>query len=406
MKRGSQHSGLCSGRPRKRQSGISISLALFIAAASHAQESSGRMDEAQNLFTSFAPDLYVLASSPYAAAGDEPTLANGTLQTPNEKTATGLKIGSLEFGARLSPSFQPLDSRLTSLTTWSTAFAVARYQPSYLSGLGGITLTPGRGSGLGEYIQMGAGLDLTYADSGLGQFHPWLLNVQSITEPDGSSQIQVDAIGLNGNLSVNVNVSERQRVGLSYRVPVDIDYRGEHQQTYRPTALGGGVFTTESKTSIRFPTVITAGYGIDLSRRFQLAADLQWLQFSRFKDVPLMVANGLPGLPGSVNENWRDSFSIGLGGQYRLGEHWVLRGGYQFYQSPVPDSSVSATAPYAGQNVFTVGVGFVRRNHSLMASYGVDFYDTAAAGELGSAALTSASTSTIHLASFAYRLAF
>ena len=106
--------------------------------------------------------------------------------------------------------------------------------------------------------------------------------------------------------------------------------------------------------------IISAGYGIDLTDKVQLESDFEWLQFSQFKNLGIKTGD-FPALGGAsltqnVAENWHNTFTAGIGGDWKFADHWVLRAGYEYFESPVPNSTFSPTIPDANQNVMTVGL--------------------------------------------------
>ncbi len=114
----------------------------------------------------------------------------------------------------------------------------------------------------------------------------------------------------------------------------------------------------------------------------------------------------LLGAAANNAENWRDTFTVGIGGDWKFADHWVARAGYQFYQSPVPDSTFSPTIPDSDQNVFTVGLGYKRGHHSLEAAYGLDFYNARNISTDQNPAFNGRYTFNVHLFSFSYRYSF
>lgn len=291
-------------------------------------------------------------------------------------------------------------------TAFQRPFGAWRYQTPYSTDLTTISIAPAVAARLGDYVQLGAALDVMWSDLTLKQYYPWFLVTGNLADPDGRIKAQGNGVGVGGKAGLTVELSQRQRLAFTYRLPMEVDYGGDLQVDNVPAALGGGTFRSDFRSSIKFPTIVAAGYGIDLTDKIRLEADVEWLQFSRFKELPIMLGTPLPGLPGGVNENWRDTFTIGFGGDWKFSEGWVLRAGYQFYQSPVPDSTFSPTIPDANQNVITVGLGYQFHHHSFEAAYGADFYDTRHIDNNQNPAFNGTFKFTVHLFSFAYRFSF
>jgi long-chain fatty acid transport protein len=241
----------------------------------------------------------------------------------------------------------------------------------------------------------------------LKQYYPWFLATGNLADPDGLAQAEADGVGAGANFGLTWRITERHRLAFTCRTPVRIDYNGDFRVNNVPGSLGGGTMGSGFKTSIKFPTILAVGYGIELRDRIRLETDVEWLQFSNFKSLPLnSVAAARLGFPSSVPENWRDTFTAGIGGDWKLAPDWILRAGYQFYQSPVPDSTFSPTIPDANQNVPTVGLGYTHKRHSIEAAYGLDFYNERNIRNAQNSAFNGKYQNTVHLFSFAYHYSF
>ena len=113
------------------------------------------------------------------------------------------------------------------------------------------------------------------------------------------------------------------------------------------------------------------------------------------------------GVPSqNIAEDWHNTFTAGIGAAWQFAEHWVLRGGYEYFESPVPDSTFSPTIPDANQNVFTIGLGWKSGHHSLEASYGQDFYQDRNITHDQNPAYNGKYTFNVHLISLAYDYSF
>ncbi|HEX9284881.1 MAG TPA: outer membrane protein transport protein, partial [Nitrospirales bacterium] len=121
---------------------------------------------------------------------------------------------------------------------------------------------------------------------------------------------------------------------------------------------------------------------------------------------PLDTKSAPPGIPSRVRQDWKNTFTAGVGGDWKFATGWVLRGGYQFYESPVPDRTFSPSIPDANQHVFTIGLGYRHGRHSLEVAYGLDFYDKRTITDNQTPAFNGTYNITVHLFSCAYGYAF
>jgi long-chain fatty acid transport protein len=262
----------------------------------------------------------------------------------------------------------------------------------YFTELKTINANPTFSAKLCDKVKLGIGLDVMWSHLRFNQF----LN--------GSPSLEAEAagsgFGYGANMGVTWQVTERQRLAATYRSPMTVGYSGY----FKLTGLQNS--SSSFSSQIRFPTIVALGYGIQLTDNILLESDAEWIQFSRFQTLPVNVGSNPIGYPSAnVPENWKDTFTIGISGDWKFLPNWNLRGGYQFYESPVPDETLSPTIPDANQNVFTVGINYVHKRHALELAYGLDLYDhrniTTAQNPInGSYSFE------VHLLSFSYRYSF
>jgi long-chain fatty acid transport protein len=226
--------------------------------------------------------------------------------------------------------------------------------------------------------------------------------------PNFEAHASGDGVGAGGNLGITWNITERQRLALTYRSTMTVDYRGNTD--FENTGAANNPVTSFG-TQVKYPNIIQAGYGVDLTDSIRLESDVEWLQFSMFKNLP--INSGTASTPyGSVNlsqtvpEAWHNTFTAGFGGDWKFADHWVVRGGYQYFESPVPNSTFSPLIPDADQNVITMGLGWHAQHVSLEFAYGLDFYNDRNITSDVNPAVNGKYTFNVHLFSLAFRYAF
>lgn len=268
------------------------------------------------------------------------------------------------------------------------------YTPSF-SQLITLNMNPSLAVKLTDKISLGAGLDVMWSDLEFKQFlSPLLPNAQAHAEGDG--------VGLGGNVGLTWHITDHQQLALAYRSTMTVDYSGTTKFENLPTK-----FSTTFGSQIKYPNIISVGYGIDLTDKVRLETDFEWLQFSQFRNLPISVGNNPLGVPSqNIPEKWHNTFTAGIGGDWKFADHWVLRAGYQFFESPVPNSTFSPTIPDANQNVITIGLGWKGKRNSLEAAYGLDFYNERHITNDQNPAFNGNYTFNVHLISLAYNFSF
>jgi long-chain fatty acid transport protein len=279
----------------------------------------------------------------------------------------------------------------------SSTSSPLRYSAPYYTELKTINLNPSAALRINDKLSIGAGLDVMYSELVFKQFlSPFF--------PGFNFKAKGTGFGFSGNAGITFNLTDHQRIALTVRAPMNVDYDGHLDFSNEP--FTGGSSRTDFGSQIRYPTIVSVGYGISLTETIRLESDVEWLQFSRFKNLPVTVGSN-PYLSSlTIPQNWRDTFTAGIAGDWRFAPNWILRAGYQFYLTPVPDSTFSPTIPDANQNVLTIGVGYKHKGHSLEFAYGLDFYDQRDIKNDVNPAFNGTYKFNVHLFSAAYRLAF
>jgi long-chain fatty acid transport protein len=378
--------------------------------SSAAQQNPANLIDVTGTQFQFTPSVVYMSVDFDSATGQQGNTQNPWKFLPNAFGSMSLLDGNMAIGLGLTVPY----GLSTDWDEDSGAFArptgVLRYQTPHYADLLTINFNPCVAFRLGEHFQVGAGLDVMWSQVTLKQFYPWFIFPGSTgLEPDGNAEAKGDGFGFGGNVGITWKITDGQRFAVTYRSPIDVHYNGDFTiDNITPTGAAlGATARSDFSTEINFPSIVAVGYGIELSDTVRVEADGEWVQFSRFKSLDLGLGNNAFLLPStSFPEKWKDTFTAGISADWKFADHWVLRGGYQFYQSPVPDSTFTPTIPDADQNVITVGLGYTWHRHSFEAAYGADFYHSRHITNNQNPAFNGTYENTVHLFSFAYRYTF
>jgi long-chain fatty acid transport protein len=351
--------------------------------------------------------IYFSANFNSAAAGQSASTVDRWHFIPNAFASIPLADGKIAVGLGVTMPYGLGVHWDQNSSAFAPFTGVLRYQTPYEVNLETVNISPSAAIKLfDDQLRIGAGLDVMWSEVDLKQFYPWFLVTGNPADPDGHLDSSGDGVGVGGNLGITWQITDNQSVAVTYRSPVHVNYSGDFSADNVPAALGGGTLNSSFKTSLTFPTIVAVGYGIELPHNVRLESDVEWLQYSYFKNLPVNIGNPPPGLPTSVPENWHDSFTVGLGGDWQFTDNCVLRAGYQFYESPVPDNNLTPSIPDANNNVFTIGFGYKYGHHSLEAAYGLNFYDKRNISNDVNPAFDGKYGVTVHLFSVAYSYTF
>lgn len=357
-----------------------------------------------------------IAASPtfvyYGATFESPTSGNAETINPwkflpNAFAAKPLKDGQYAVGLGITTPFG-LATEWDETGTFLNPFGL-RYQAPHFAQLKTINLNPTLAAKLTEGLSIGVGFDATWSEITLEQYYPW---GPAGGVGEGIAKFKGDNWGFGGNLGVTWRVNERHRLALTYRTRTAIKYEGEFTiSNFQPGLLPGTTPSSPFKTKITLPDTVTFAYGVRIKDTIRVEANVEWLSWSHFDSLSLDAGNnnllltGSPA-PAMYNQDWSDTFTAGLGADWQVAPKWVVRAGYQFSQSPVPDYTLSPTIPDSDANILSVGVGFRSGHHSLEASYGVFLYASRSISSNQNPAFIGDYEQTVHLIGAQYRFIF
>jgi len=213
-----------------------------------------------------------------------------------------------------------------------------------------------------DSVYVGAGVDIVSSQMELKA----LLDSAVLGLPPGAmfdSEGEGDGWGVGANVGVTWDVAEGQRLALTYRSQVKVDYEGDFKLN--------GVTTGDLEATVKYPNTVTAGYGVQLSEKIQVEAMVEWLQWSVNDTQPLTAA----GIPADQVNNWDDTVTFGLGGSWAAADSLVFRTGYAFIPSPIPDATVTHLLADEDRHALSFGVGYAFGSHLVDLAYTFSIYD-------------------------------
>ncbi|MDZ8118049.1 OmpP1/FadL family transporter [Pontiella agarivorans] len=219
-----------------------------------------------------------------------------------------------------------------------------------------INFNPTVAAKLTDTLALGAGLNVAYSQLTLKA-------LQGTPGPTVEVEGEGDGWGVGANLGLTWNPVEGQRLTLTYRNQMQIDYEGD----FKVDGAGAGTFETE----IKLPNIIGVGYGFALNDKVQIEALVEWLQWSLNDSQKLVAGAPAPDL----ENNWDDTFTFGIGGSWQALDSLVVRAGYAFIPSPIPDETITPLLPDADRHAVSFGLGYTRGAHTIDLAYTVSIYE-------------------------------
>lgn len=178
------------------------------------------------------------------------------------------------------------------------------------------------------------------------------------------SKVQGDDIAYGGTFSAHLQPVEDWALGYRYQSSVKLDITGSVNSTFPASA------------ELELPSSMNIGVANTTFKNLSLGLDLVWTEWSTYDELSIVTPAGTT----TAAKNWDDVISIRFGGEYALGESWLLRAGYVWDESPVPDSTRSPELPGSDRQMVTCGLGWKWNGMTIDAAYSYLWAKTADMG--------------------------
>jgi long-chain fatty acid transport protein len=152
----------------------------------------------------------------------------------------------------------------------------------------------------------------------------------------GTVKVTGDDWGYGANIGALFQVSPSTRIGAAYRSQIKHTIDGD--ATFSAAPGNNGPATAD----ITLPATFTLSMFSQVDPKWDVLADLSWTDWSQFQKLEV-ISSGTSII--SIPENWKDSYRLAVGANYKYGESWKLRAGVAYDQSPVPDEFRTVRIP-------------------------------------------------------------
>ncbi|GAB5349154.1 OmpP1/FadL family transporter [Alteriqipengyuania sp. 357] len=191
---------------------------------------------------------------------------------------------------------------------------------------------------IGDRVSVGAGLDVQYVDVELTNAVPNL----APTDADGLARVTGDDISIGWNAGVMVDL-DPVRIGAHYRSQVKHNLEGTFELTGLTGPLAGNNATVDASAPLTLPDIATLSIQFGTDTPWRVFGTWRYYNWSDFEQIAIYPEGGVP--PQVSEQNYRDSWSMSLGGEYDVSDKLTLRAGTTVDESPITDEFRSARVP-------------------------------------------------------------
>ncbi len=216
-------------------------------------------------------------------------------------------------------------------------------------------------------VSMGASVVFTYADIQRGN----QIDLSLLGSPtEGSFDLTGSGYGVNATVGIKADLGPSWSLGAVYKSPTTIAFDGDGK--FQVPALLSSLFPNGGvRTTLPVPQMAIIGLANRSVPNLTLEADLQWTNWNAFDSQKVVFDQKSLAVQDTVMPfNWRDTWTVRVGGHYNVNDFVTLRAGYIFDPSAVPGETLSPLLPEPNKHTVTIGIGIRHNPWAIDLLYG------------------------------------
>ena len=227
----------------------------------------------------------------------------------------------------------------------------------------GMTLTPAVSYRVNDWLSIGAGLNVMY-----GYLSTQVAINNLGPQPDGQMKYKDGEWGYGGNFGILVEPKKGTRFGLTYLTEVKLDFSDVPEFSGLRLALGN-LATSNLNMSMTVPQMVMFSAYHEINQKWAIMGNVGWQDWSRFGKVDIQINSSNP-QSLTVDNDYKDTWHVALGVQYRFSPAWMLTCGIAYDSSAVDDDKRTVTLPMGEAWRFALGAQYAYNpNLTLGAAY-------------------------------------
>ncbi len=169
------------------------------------------------------------------------------------------------------------------------------------------------------------------------------------------------------NAGIMIKPVDFLSIGASYHSEVKYDFKGTAETT-GPQQLASQLPSGDISANLTTPQNIAVGVAVDVNKDLKVSADYQYVGWSSYDKLEVTFEES--GVVSSSPRNYKNSYILRLGADYRLNQQVSLMGGIYFDKNPVSTAYLNPSLPEADRLGLSFGVeGRLFDNLTITGSY-------------------------------------
>jgi len=274
--------------------------------------------------------------------------------------------------------FVPYGAQINYGNTWNGRYALTDVK------LQSMALNPSMSFKLDQRNSFGFGITAQYMKAKLDQAVDVPGSLKALGVPivagDGEAGITGHGWGYGFNLGYLLQLDDNTRIGFAYRSSVKQTLKGNATWdfstcTTNPAinsllAAGSGHANSASELDLNTPETLSANVFSQLNDHWAAMADITWTRNSRLTNLDIQFPGTTEG-DQTINQNWKNTYRLSLGANYRVNQALTLRTGVAFDQAPISSPQMTDPAlPDSNRHWYSAGLNYkIDAHSSIDAAY-------------------------------------
>lgn len=220
-----------------------------------------------------------------------------------------------------------------------------------------------------DWLSIGAGLDEQYALVKLTTALPNPLVPGGPTvATDGNLALHGHDWATGFNVGILLKPMDGTKIGISYRSAITHNFNGRVTFAGLAGPLAARNGTVGAAAALNLPDIVAVGISQQVTSKLTLLGEVDYTGWSKFSQIAIHLADGSGTLV--TPENYRDTWSPSIGGEYQLTDTLKLRAGVKYDETPTVDGSRDTRVPDGNRVWVAGGLGWAFSDQlSFDASY-------------------------------------
>lgn len=159
------------------------------------------------------------------------------------------------------------------------------------------------------------------------------------------------------NVGALFTLSDSTKLGMSYRSKIKHTLKGD-LTVEGPNGPLNAAGTSNAEVDVELPDTFIVSVTQQLSDQWEMLGDLSWTGWSSIKKLDIVRTSGASSgdTAQTLDAEFRDTWRVALGANYKLNDDWKLKFGVAYDQSPVrgPDTRL-VSLPDSNRTWFSFG---------------------------------------------------